>query len=84
MGNAGSGNNDTRLMSMNALEDGWNTECFNEQARAQLKTLGKLVTHFDEAAAQQVETLLVDECWCSDLRPGISRKVYDDGSIHVL
>src|SRR5688500_13747982 len=63
--------------------DGWDTEAFNEESDAQLKALGKLLTHPEHLDAAHLAPLLADDFACGDLRPPSLQPAYQDARTEV-
>ena len=70
-------------LSPDPRADGWDTEAFNEESDAQLKALGKLLTHPEHLDAAHLAPLLADDFTCGDLRPTSLQPAYQDARTEV-
>ncbi len=64
--------------------DGWDSERFTELAGAQLKKLGKLLSHPEELNNDKAALLANDEFAAAFVRPPSLRQVFGDKSLVVL
>ncbi|MBI4600792.1 MAG: VCBS repeat-containing protein [Planctomycetes bacterium] len=75
---------EAELDRLDPASDGWDTEAFSERAAAQLKELGKLISHQDAPATGQLEGLLDETFTSSPLRPSGLKTVRSDPTWVVL
>jgi len=57
------------LAKRDPFSDGWDTEVLNEVAGAQLKAIGKLISHHEELEKGDFDLLTTADISCSSLRP---------------
>ena len=75
---------DPDLMSLNPLEDGWDSEHLNAIAGEQLARLGEVFETATFTERESFAELFADEVQCGSLRPMALEKVFEDGATVIL
>ena len=79
---------DTRLSEILAkrdpVSDGWDTEVLNEVAEAQLKLIGKLISHPEQLQVSELESLSAAEVAVMPLRPAALDALYSTEAVSVF
>ena len=71
------------MSKVDATEDGWPIEVFNDQATKRLHDLAKLLSAPHDLESLQLEDLITSDFACGPLRPDLLERVFTDQALTV-